>query len=389
LGGAIVVALGARAAFNVNAICYIPLFLTFLFWKRPHVASRLPPERIDRAILAGMRYAVLSPPIRRVLVRVFLFGVTGAAHSALAALVAKDLLHGDAATFGILLGASGIGAVAGALALGRLRAIMSTEAMTRWCAAISALALAAVGFSHSLWITTFAFLVVGAGNILTVSALNVSIQLFAPRWVTARVLSLFSSALTGGIAVCALVWGWVASAYGVDIAMIVSAMSLALTIVVGILKPLPGENRESDLELVAFNYQPDVALDLTLRSGPVIIEIDYNVDPEQARDFYGVMLRLQRQRQRNGGFGWSLSRDISNAWSWTEHYECPTWGDYLRMRERHTQVDIETQALADTYHQGPPTGSRLRRRLERPFGSVRWRAETPDLRQDSIEIYTP
>jgi hypothetical protein len=123
-----------------------------------------------------------------------------------------------------------------------------------------------------------------------------------------------------------------------------------------------------------------------LRSGPIVIELEYRVDPAEAREFYGVMLKVQRIRQRNGGFSWSLARAIDDPWIWTERFECPTWGDYLRLRDRSTLADGEVQAQALAFHSGDRLA--VRRQLERPFGSVRWRAETPDPRQDTIGIFT-
>ncbi|HMP55667.1 MAG TPA: MFS transporter, partial [Novosphingobium sp.] len=76
LGGLIVLALGAKAAFAINALFYVPLWLAFFVWKRQHQPSRLPPERIDRAILSGGRYALHSPPIRTVMTRACIFGIT-------------------------------------------------------------------------------------------------------------------------------------------------------------------------------------------------------------------------------------------------------------------------------------------------------------------------
>ena len=118
IGGLIVIAAGARAAFAANALLYLPLLLAFFVWDRRHVPSRLPPERIDRAIVSGARYAFHARAIRSVLIRAFLFGLAGATASALAPLIAKDLLGGDAGTFGLLLGFGGAGAVVGALLVG-------------------------------------------------------------------------------------------------------------------------------------------------------------------------------------------------------------------------------------------------------------------------------
>jgi hypothetical protein len=135
------------------------------------------------------------------------------------------------------------------------------------------------------------------------------------------------------------------------------------------------------VELVELGNEPEVAL-------RIVIEIDYRVDPEQARAFYDAMLKLQRTRLRNGAFDWSLSRDIADPMLWTERYHCPTWGDYLRMRGRFTASDRELQAQANAFHTGASAG-RVRRSLERPFGSVRWRADVPDPQREPMSVFTP
>lgn len=387
LGGLIVLAAGAKAAFAINAVFYLPLFFAFFLWKRRHVPSRLPPERIDRAIVSGARYVLHSGPIRAVLTRAFLFGLAGATSAALAPLIAKDLLGGDASVYGMLLGAGGIGAVLGAFLVGWFSDRLGTENATRLLSVVGGLSLILVGFSRSLPLTCFGLFVAGGTSILTIALFNISVQLAAPRWVTARALSLFSSSLTGGIALGSVIWGIVASHWSVDVAIVASGVALVLTPILGILLPLP-QSELADVELVELATQPEVGMAVTLKSGPVVIEIDYNVDPEQARDFYNAMLKVQRTRLRNGGFNWSISRDIADPAVWTERYQCPTWGDYLRMRDRFTQADIDLHEQARSFNisAGP---LRIRRKLERPFGSVRWKADSPDYRQDTIEYIVP
>ena len=89
VGGVIVATAGARAAFGTNAIAYLPLLAAFFMWRRKHTAPRLPPERIDRAIISGTRYVLHAPPVRNVLVRAFSFGAASAAAAALVPLAAK------------------------------------------------------------------------------------------------------------------------------------------------------------------------------------------------------------------------------------------------------------------------------------------------------------
>jgi hypothetical protein len=211
---------------------------------------------------------------------------------------------------------------------------------------------------------------------LLISLLNVAMQFSVPRWVTARALAWFTSSLTGGIAFGAWMWGSVAGSIGVSHAIAASAVMLLIMPLLGLAMPLRAIG-EDNLDPVDVRGEPDVALAISARSGPIVIEIDYSVDPDLARSFYDLMLKLQRVRKRNGAFGWTLSRDIAHQSLWTERFEFPTWQDYLRHRERLTEADLALQGQVDALCH-PVDGKRVRRRLERPLGSVRWKAETPD-----------
>jgi hypothetical protein len=222
---------------------------------------------------------------------------------------------------------------------------------------------------------------------MLIAMLNVGVQLSAPRWVTARALAWYLSALTGGIAGGAWLWGHVAVRVGVGGALVASGVAVILSPLIGLLLPMP-DGSYDDLEPVDLAHEPDVALALTMRSGPIAIEIDYRVDPAQARQFYGAMLTMQQARRRNGAFDWSLARDIADPALWTERYHCPTWGDYLRLRSRFTHADRALQSMVNEFHQ-PGPAPRVRRRLERPFGSVRWRTDTPDPQGATIGFFSP
>jgi MFS family permease len=387
IGGLIVLAAGAQAAFAINALCYLPLLIAFFLWNRRHVPSRLPPERIDRAILTGARYALHSGAVRTVLVRAFLFGLAGASSAALAPLIAKDMLGGDAGVYGILLGSSGVGAVGGALAVGWISERWSNEAACRLMALIGGLALIVIGLSRSVPLTCAGLFVAGAASITTIAMFNISVQLAAPRWVAARALSLFSSALTGGIAIGSILWGQVAGHWTVDVAVLASGIALGATPLLAFIVPLP-RTLLTGVEAIEITHEPEVKMALTMRSGPIVIELDYRVEADSARPFYDAMLKVQRSRLRNGGFNWSLSRDIRDPALWTERYQCPTWSDYLRSRERFTQADQDAQSAAD-FFMAEGVVKQVRRRLERPFGSVRWRADSPDPRQGTIGYLGP
>ncbi|HEY3679353.1 MAG TPA: MFS transporter, partial [Bradyrhizobium sp.] len=375
IGGVIVASAGAVAAFAANAILYVPLFTVLFLWRRAMPPSRLPRERLSRAIVSGVRYISNSPSIRIVLTRTLVMGILGGSVSALMPLVARDLLHGGAQTYGIMLGAFGMGAVIGALNIAEMRKRMTGEAAVRACALSMGGAIAAIAMSREPVLTAAALVVAGASWMLAVALFNIGVQLSAPRWVAGRSLAAFQAAISGGIALGSWGWGRLTDAAGVEAALLVSAGLMFVSPLLGLLLRMPRVGaRNEDAEVLA---DPEVQLSLTGRSGPLVVEIEYRVAQDNARAFHNVMQDVQLSRQRNGAYGWSIARDIADPELWTERYHCPTWFDYLRQRNRSTQSERALHQRAMDFHLGPDP-VRVRRMLERPFGSVRWKEDTPD-----------
>ena len=149
IGGVIVASAGAVAAFVTNALLYLPLLIVLFLWRRLKEPSRLPPERLARAVISGVRYIVHSPSIRIVLGRTLVTGIAGGSVSALMPIVARDLLHGGAQTYGVMLGAFGMGAVIGALNISTLRGRLGDEGSIRLCMIVMGVCVAVVAVSRS------------------------------------------------------------------------------------------------------------------------------------------------------------------------------------------------------------------------------------------------
>jgi MFS family permease len=387
IGGIVVAAAGAVAAFAANALFYIPLMIALFLWRRVSEPARLPRERLNRAIVSGVRYIANSPSIRIVLTRTLVTGIAGGSVSALMPLVARDLLHGGAQTYGIMLGAFGMGAVIGALNIGNMRRRMKGEAAIRLCALVMGIAIVAVAASRQPVLTAAALVVAGSVWMLAVALFNIGVQLSAPRWVAGRSLAAFQASIAGGIAMGSWGWGRLADVVGVEGALIASGIVMFVSPLLGrwIRMPPVGDRDEAS-ELLA---DPEVQLPVTARSGPIIIEIEYRVDPRRARTFYRLMQMIELSRKRNGAYGWSIARDLADPELWTERFHCPTWLDYLRQRNRSTQSERNLVRRAMAFHQGTEP-VKIRRMLERPLGSVRWKETTPDRAPgDVLPVATP
>jgi hypothetical protein len=204
---------------------------------------------------------------------------------------------------------------------------------------------------------------------------NIGVQLSAPRWVSGRSLAAYQAARSGGIAVGSWGWGHLTDAAGVETALLVSAALMLASPLIGLWLRMPRIGARGEETVVLDD--PEVRLALTGRSAPVVVEIEYRVERENARAFHTVIQNVQLFGKRNGAYGWSIARDIADPELWTERYHCPTWFDYLRQRNRSTQSEHATERQALAFHIGPDR-VRVRRMLERPFGSVRSKDDTPD-----------
>ncbi len=364
IGGIIVAAAGAAAAFAANTLSYIGLIVVLSRWKRTAPAADLPREALGSAMAAGLRYVAMSPDIGKVLARAAVFGFTAGAVLALLPLVARDLVKGGALTYGIMLGAFGVGAVGGALGSVRLRQMLSSEIMVRCAFAGFALCAFVASVSTHAWQTALGLVVGGACWVLALSHFNITVQMSTPRWVVGRVLSIYQTATFGGIALGSWIWGVVADAHGADVALMAASIAMLAGGALGILLPLP-RHTTPNLDPLDRWTEPMLALNLKPRSGPIAIVIEYVVRDEDVPEFLKVMAERGRIRRRDGARNWVLARDLEHPELWLETYHTPTWLDYIRHNKRATHADAAITERIRALHSGPER-PRVRRMIERP-----------------------
>lgn len=359
IGGAVVAALGAAAAFALNALSYLGLLFVLGRWRPEAPAATLPREALGGAMRAGLRYVALSPGLRVVLLRALVFGAGASAVPALLPLVARERVTGGPLTFGLLLGAFGVGAVAGALLSTRLRMRLSTEKLVRVAALLLAGAAAVAGASTHLPLTLAVLPLAGAGWVLALSSFNVTVQLSTPRWVVARALSLYQMAAFGGMAGGSWLWGLVAEGPGLVAAHLGAAAVLVAAALLGLALPLP-DTEGRDLGPWRSWSAPPTAVPVEARTGPVVIAVDWRIAESDLPEFLDAMAERRRIRRRDGAQRWTLLRDLADPELWVERYHAPTWLDYLRLNSRVTRDDAAVFETLRRLNGGkPPTVHRL------------------------------
>jgi predicted MFS family arabinose efflux permease len=347
IGGVIVAASGPGAVFMLNAASYLGVLVVLFLWRRAPVENPGPPERVMEAIAAGMRFARHSPSLQAVLVRAAVFIVPASGLWALLPVVARADMGLDAGGYGLLLGSLGIGAVIGALIIGRLNRAMSPDRLTVMSTLCFAVATVALGYVHILPLLVVLLALGGVAWMATMSSLNVSAQSAAPNWVRARALGVYLLVFQGGMALGSFGWGVVANLLGNTAALTIAAVGLVLSVAAAwrwrlkrlqTLDLTPAE-RGTELEL-AFEPQPE--------DGPVLVTIEYDIDPEHADDFVTAMQRVERMRRRTGSSQWGLFQDPSNPDRYLETFVARTWAEHMRQHTRGTVTDrrIEDAALS-------------------------------------------
>lgn len=355
IGGIIVAAAGAAFAFLFNVFCYFALIFALLRWKTAPSRNTLPREPFASAMSAGFRYVLMSPNLLKVMCRGFAFGLSAIVILALLPLVARDHVHGNAITYGIMLGFFGFGAICGALLIARIRDLLSNEWVIRGAFFTLAVSCFFLALSHQLWLSCLLLMPAGVAWVQAFSLFNVTVQLSTPRWVVGRALSLYQMATFGGMAAGSWLWGELADQHGVTGALFIASAALVVGGLLGVFLRQP-DFESLNLDPANSFSEPQLQLDLRSRSGPILVMVDYNIDQESIPEFLEVMTAWRRMRIRDGAKQWSLLRDLEKPNVWTESYHLPTWIDYVRHNQRQTHADAEISERLHELHRGeqPP-----------------------------------
>lgn len=350
LGGLVVAVAGPGAVFLLNAVSFVGVLVVIYKWKRKPTASPGPPERVIGAIMAGMRYTMNSPSLKSVLIRTAVFIIPASALWALLPVVANRDLSLGAEGYGLLLGSLGVGAVAGALVLPRLRRTVSTDVLMVAATLVYALATLAPGFVQNMLVLILVLTLGGLAWITVTSSLNVSAQSAAPNWVRARALGVYLLVFQGGMAVGSFAWGYVADEWGNRAALAVCAVLLGLSSLSAIRWRLH-RVQSLDLRPAAQWQQPEMVVNPAPDEGPVLVTIEYRVAPEKAAAFIEAMQRVGRMRRRTGATQWGLFYDPADPGRFVETFYAPTWAEHLRQHTRPTVVDQRLEDIAFSFQE--------------------------------------
>jgi MFS family permease/quinol monooxygenase YgiN len=361
IAGFIVAAAGPGVVFILNAVSFLAVIAALKNWQSTPRHNELPAERVFGAIRAGLRYARHSPELRAVLTRGAGFFVFASASWALLPLVVREELKRGPGTFGLFLACLGIGAIAGALLLPRVRTRLSRDGIVTGATVLYAIAMLALAHSVSVYEAGVAMLLTGTAWISVVSSLMTAAQTALPAWVRARGLALFWVVFMGGMAAGSTLWGQIASWIGIPWALTAAALG-ALLGIAATWKYRIGRHDETDLTPSIYWPTPMLAADHETDPGPVMVTVEYRIDPARADEFARKMHQKMRWiRRRDGAFMWELFSDADHPDRMVECFMVESWLEHLRQHERVTVADRNVIEQMRMFHLGsePPKVTHL------------------------------
>ncbi len=211
VAGAIIAVSGEGLCFLLDGISYLAVLASLFFMRvgpQPTPKNQLAPVA---AIIEGWNYVSRFAPIRAILLLMGIVSFLSLPYTVLMPAVTRNILHGDSHALGYLMGASGIGALGGALFLAARRSVVGLGGLIPRATATLGVGLILLSQSHNLWISIAIMPLAGFGFMVQMAACNTMMQTIVPDDKRGRAMSFFFMAFQGTLPFGSLISGWLSS----------------------------------------------------------------------------------------------------------------------------------------------------------------------------------
>ena len=350
----LVAASGPGTVFLFNGFSFIGVIGVLLAYKPTPVDDASigrSGERIITAMKAGMRFARHSHSLRAVFIKTCVWATSVSAMWALLPLIARERLQLDSIQYGLLLGTFGAGTLGGAAMMPRLRQTLSLEMTCRIGFVVWAAFQALLAFPINFWLAATYMVGLGAAWVVVNSCLNAGTQLSVPSWVRGRALGIYILIFQGSIAVGSAIWGFMGNHTGITVPLWAGSILLMIGLIAGSRYSL-GTVEDMDTAPSGHWKDPTVVNEPAPDNGPVMITVEYTIDPAHNNDFIAALKKLGVQRKRDGAFQWHVYCDLSKPSRYVETFVVENWGEHVRQHERVMNADRAAEQDVDRFHIG-------------------------------------
>ena len=215
IGGVVIAAVGEGWCFMFDAVSYLAVIASLLAMKlTPRPLKAINHANILQQLREGWTYAVRFAPIRNILLLLALVSLVGIPYAVLMPVFANEVLHGGPGTLGLLMAASGVGALAGAMFLARRTTVLGLGKFIPLMASAFGAGLILFSFTRVLWLSLALMFVTGLGFMVQMAASNTVLQTIVDEDKRGRVMSFYTMAFMGTAPFGSLLAGTVAERIG-------------------------------------------------------------------------------------------------------------------------------------------------------------------------------
>jgi MFS family permease len=214
IAAALVALFGVAWCFMIDAISYVAVIISLLAMTVPKAKIVKRETRVWQDMKDGWRYVIEAPLVRAVLALLAVTSVLGGAYTTLLPMVATTTLGGGPDTLGVLMGAAGFGALAGALYLASRTTVVGLGLVIARATIMLGATLAALRFAPNAWVATPLLFITGASWMIQMASTNTIIQTVVDNDKLGRVMSLYAVAFFSGMPLGALLMGFTADQIG-------------------------------------------------------------------------------------------------------------------------------------------------------------------------------
>lgn len=238
IAGVLVAAIGEGWCFLLNALSYIAVLASLLSMRMAPYLRKRTGESTFRLLTGGFTFAGSTGPIRALLLLLVIISFTAMPYSVLMPIFANEILNAGPRGLGILMGATGVGALLGSIALATHGTV---RGLGRWVARAAfffGLFLALFSFSRDFRLSVALLIPVGFSMVVAMASSNTLIQAMVPEAIRGRVMAVYSMVFMGGGPLGALSAGALAQTIGAPLTVAAGgALSVIASIVFAIRLP--------------------------------------------------------------------------------------------------------------------------------------------------------
>lgn len=224
IAGVLIALIGEASCFLLNALSFLAVIIAFLRMKMTPRLKQPSQASLWREMKEGFSYVAGHLPMRSIMVLVAWVSVSGMSYLVFMTVIAKDILKGTPYTLGFLLGASGVGALGGAMYLASRQGLKGLVRLLAGSAALFGLGLILLGLSKTLWISYISMAFVGFGMMMLFATSNTILQTLVDDNKRGRVMSIYTVCFMGMTPVGNYIQGWLAHHVGVPAVIFCSGL---------------------------------------------------------------------------------------------------------------------------------------------------------------------